>query len=67
MLSEAAKIICKKSLKKKKPVTVDIINNIYEKLNGKNCCPLELTTILMIVLGFSGFLKYSEIAKSKEM
>ena len=65
MLLEAAKRLCKNSLTKKNPITVEMLNKIYENMKVDRCSLLELRTILMMVLGFCGFLRYSEIAELK--
>lgn len=65
MLLDAAKRICRKDLKKKLPITVAILNKIYDSLNGDKCSLLQLRTISMLILGFAGFMRYSEISDLK--
>lgn len=59
---EAAKRITRKTVNKKATVRIEAINKIYEVLDGDKCSLLNLRTILIIVLAFPGFLRYSELA-----
>ena len=62
---EAAKRTCKKPVQKKEPITIAEIKKIYYVFGGRSCSLLNLRTIAIILIGFSGFMRYSEISDLK--
>ena len=60
---EAGKRINAKPIIKKNPIKVEHIKKIYAHLNGMNGSLLNLRTIVFIVLGFCGFMRYAEISE----
>lgn len=61
----AAKRISRQPLQKKQPLSAENIHKIYQSVRGKNCSVLDLRLIFIMVLGFSRFMRYSEIADLK--
>ena len=64
-LLEAAKSLLNSWKNKKEPITVEQIKIIYEKTvqhRKQNKNLLNVRNFLMIILGFSGFLTFSELA-----
>ena len=65
---EAARRISNKPLNRKIPITAENIKKIYkqfrEEKKKKNCSLFHLRTLmlLIIVIGFAGFVRYSEMA-----
>ena len=62
---EAAKRTCSRSVTKKQPLSVENIRRIFEVIGGNNCSLLDLRNFTIILLGFAGFMRYSEIADLK--
>ena len=64
-IKESVSRICKKAGNKKEPITPDILNKlwIHYKENGYNAS--EFRTICMCVLGYVGFLRFSELVNIK--
>lgn len=58
---EAAKRIKKQQVKKKDPITVDHLNSIFNYLGGENADLKNLRTLVICLIGFSGFLRFNEI------
>ena len=58
---EAAKRISAKEVQKKQPLTAEHLKLLHEKLvvEDKGLSPLR--TFTLIILGFCGFLRYSEL------
>ena len=62
---EAAKRICCHKINKKKPITVEHLRNLYDKLIEQQSSLLNIRTMTICILGFSGFMRYSEISNLK--
>ena len=60
---EVAKRHCKKAIKKKDPIKVDHIKSIFRLFTSAGTISLQdFRTFVMILLGFSGFLRYAELS-----
>ena len=65
-LLEAGKRLNSRKVKKKDPVTIEHIKKLLTHYNGiRNCSLLNLRTFTIIVLGYSGLMRYSEISDLK--
>ena len=62
MIVEAAKRCSKPRKKKKEPLAVHHLQQIYEKVGKELCSLLDLRTFTTMVVSFAGFLRYNEIA-----
>ena len=62
MIVEAAKRCSKPRKKKKEPLAVHHLQQIYEKVGKELCSLLDLRTFTMMVVSFADFLRYNEIA-----
>ena len=56
---------CSKPVVKKEPVTPEILNKIVDKFASKDASLSDLRTATICLLGYSGFLRFSEIANLK--
>ncbi|KAJ8320594.1 hypothetical protein KUTeg_002181, partial [Tegillarca granosa] len=59
-LQESAQRIARKSVNRKDPVTSDIVVELCEK--NKDSCDLLVRDLLMILFGYSGFLRFDKIS-----
>ena len=59
---EAARRICNNTVVKKEPIEVCHIKSLYELLVREQYSLTNYRTFVMIILGFTGFLRYEEIA-----
>ena len=59
---EAAKRICSKAIHKKEPLTTQHIQRIHDQLILNPQSLSSLRTFTLIVLGYCGFLRYSELS-----
>ena len=62
MVLEAGKRLCSTRVRKKEPITADHIRSIYDVFGGKQCKLTDFRTIVLIVLGYCGFMRYSELS-----
>ena len=62
---DAAKRICHRKRKKKQPIVIEHIRKIYDLLLQKGMTLLHLRNFVMMLLCFSGFLRYDEAANLK--
>jgi hypothetical protein len=65
MMTEGAKRILGKPTTQKKPLTVEHLQRIVEKFGVDSSNLYNIRICAMILLGFAGFLRYSEIANLK--
>ena len=60
---EVAKRLCKKKINKKNPITIEHVKQLLESFSSGGTISLQdLRTFVMILLGFSGFLRYDELS-----
>ena len=61
---EAAKRLCPNDINKKEPITSQYLHLLYSSLIGASTSPTltSLRTFTLIILGFCGFLRYSELS-----
>ena len=59
---EAAKRICNHKVKKKKPLKVEHLRKLYEKVVKNETNLTKLRTFNLCLLGFCGFLRYDELS-----
>ena len=59
---EAARRICSSTVRKKEPIEAVHIAKLYELLVTQNYSLTNFRTFVMIVLAFTGFLRYEEVA-----
>ena len=62
---EAAKRICNHSVTKKKPITVQHLHILFDKLIRNDTDLSKMRTMNICLLGFCGFMRYSEISNVK--
>ena len=48
-----------------KPIKVEHVRNLYDKLIEQQSSLLSIRTMTICILGFSGFMRYSEISNLK--
>ena len=61
LILEGIKRICCHTTQKKDPITPEQLQKIYELLGGERMTLLNLRTLLISVLSFMGFLRFSEV------
>ena len=63
-LYEAAKRLLFSPKNRKEPITIDLIHKIYDNLirNNLNHKLTNLRLFVIIILGYTGFLRYSELS-----
>ena len=62
LVLEGGKRILAKPVNKKEPITIDILKKLKEEYQKDPDNALKLRTFLMCLLGFSGFLRFSELS-----
>ncbi|KAJ8304840.1 hypothetical protein KUTeg_018423 [Tegillarca granosa] len=62
---EGGRRILAKPINKKEPVTIDILNKLIDKFGADKCNILNLRICVLWLLGFSGFLRFNELANIK--
>ena len=62
---DVAKRVCHRPSKKKRPIVIEHIRKIYNLLLQKGMTLLHLRSLVMMLLCFSGFLRYDEAANLK--
>ncbi|KAJ8309298.1 hypothetical protein KUTeg_014172 [Tegillarca granosa] len=65
LVMEGGKRILGKPIMKKEPVTVDILNKLVDHFGKDENNLINLRTCVLCLLGFSGFLRYNELANIK--
>ena len=60
---EAAHRLCKVDIKKKKPIEIEHIHILYEELVQKSTSLTDLRTMIICLLGYSGFMRFSELVE----
>lgn len=58
---DAAKKLCSTPVQKKKPISADIIHNMFLLHNPETTTVYHLRSLTLIVIGFAGFLRISEL------
>ena len=58
---EAAKRLLSVQIKKKEPVTPEIILSLFERFGGENASVSDLHLLTLCTLGYAGFLRFSEL------
>lgn len=56
--------ILSKPVRKKEPITVDILKKVVDKFNAENCLP-NLRICALLLIGYAGFLRFNELANIK--
>ena len=59
---EAAKRLLSVSVKKKEPVTPEIMLSLFQRFGGSDATLLDLRLLTLCTLGYAGFLRFSELA-----
>ena len=62
---EGIKRICCRTARKKKPFSPQLLNTLYKSLGKDNMNLINLRTMLLSVLSFMGFLRFSEVINLK--
>ena len=62
---DAAKKLCSAPAQKKKPISAEIIANMFASYNLDTISLYHIRTLAMIVIGFSGFLRIGELLNLK--
>ena len=62
---EGAKRITSKPVSKKEPITSDILVSLVTKYGNSDCNLLDLRIVSMCLIGYAGFLRFSEIVNIK--
>lgn len=65
LVMEGGKRILGKPIMKKEPITVDILNKLVDHFGKDENNLINLRTCVLCLLGFSGFLRYNELANIK--
>ena len=64
-MKEAAKRLLAHKANKKSPITVDHLKKLYKNIIEENFSLQNLLTMVICLLGFSGFMRYSKISNLK--
>lgn len=64
-IMEAAKRICHQKVQKKKQITGDHLQRVYEKIGGNQASLPHLREFTFMVISYAGFLRYSESSNLK--